>query len=320
MHVIPGGQNGPQHRIRRAWLDPQHRPVTFGLRGKHPRHARQTLNRAARDVNDHGRVTRGGWGLASGGWGGAGGWGGTGPLGGTGLWDRGHADGLAPFDPPALGFQMLEPPGIVVDEDDRSAFGQPLRHHLIQRRPRIGIQPGPGLVKHEHPRLGQQRLRDRDLLAHALGHVAHRHARELEPAEPAQAHLDPAVQRVAVQPLNPAEMRQVVLGSERQPGREPLRHESGDRPAGDRALGRHRHPGDHPQQRRLAGPVLAFEPDQPAGLDVQAHVPDDPRLPPAVPLAHRIQPHARPPTHLCCPPGPPRPRASRDTDLASKCS
>ena len=62
MHVIPGGQNGPQYRIRRTWLDPQHRPVTFRLRGKHSRHARQTLNRAACDVNDHGRVTRGGWG------------------------------------------------------------------------------------------------------------------------------------------------------------------------------------------------------------------------------------------------------------------
>jgi hypothetical protein len=56
----------------------------------------------------------------------------------------------------------------VVDEHDRAAVGRPFRDGGVERAACGLIEPGPRLVKHEKTRPGQQRLRDRDLLAHPL--------------------------------------------------------------------------------------------------------------------------------------------------------
>ena len=56
----------------------------------------------------------------------------------------------------------------MIDKDHQSPVGEPLCHGLVEGGLGLDVKPGPGLIKDEQPRAGQERLRDSDLLRHSL--------------------------------------------------------------------------------------------------------------------------------------------------------
>src|SRR5215471_13583987 len=101
---------------------------------------------------------------------------------------------------------MIEPPGIVVDEHHAAAIGNALSDRLVERGPRWGVKAGPRLIEHEQPGPWQERLSDRDLLAHALRHRTQRNIGKLEPAKPVKARNGARLERAGGQPVHPPDV------------------------------------------------------------------------------------------------------------------
>ena len=70
------------------------------------------------------------------------------------------------------------------------ALSQPLRHGRVERPARGLVQAGPRLVQHEQAGPGEQRLGDRDLLAHPLGQRPQRRAGVIGRTEALQPLVD----------------------------------------------------------------------------------------------------------------------------------
>ncbi len=185
---------------------------------------------------------------------------------------------------------------VVVDEQGRRATVDDLAQLTTEHHRLVGVEAGGRLVEAQQLGAGGQRSGDGDELALALGQLARRGVGETAEVE----HIERLVDRIGVgdrpgehlldrRPRRRVDGRhgevlahgEVVEQLDRLPG---ARHalpgagvgaQAGDVGAvdGDRAEVRHE-AGDRVDERRLAGPVRADQPDQLAGLDFEVDVDD----------------------------------------------